>query len=257
MAIQEVQEVKRFKLTLLVVVLATVAAAAQSPEPPLSDARLSVNTLVREDIFAGFLADDMERFARGEKNIQTLLEKRPNAKSTLLAWKAGAVYFRAVRAYENNRRDEFEKTYRQTLDLLTQARQANPQDGGVYAITGGVNVVFADRLPKEYRAAAWSQAYESYQFLWKFQGGGVDKLPVHLRGELLGGLAMSAQRTGHTQELDQYLDKIIAVLGGTPYESVAKQWKKSPEAAAKGSITCLTCHDAGRLAARQTALSQQ
>ncbi len=250
---------KRIKLTLLFVAFVTVVAMAQTPQapPPLSDNRLSVNTLLREDIFAGFLTDDMTRFARGEKNLETLLVQRPDAKSTLLAWKAGVAYYRAVRAYENNQRDEFEKTYRQTLDLLTQARQANPQDGGVYAITGGVNVVFADRLPKEYRAAAWSQAYEAYQFLWKFQGGGVDKLPVHLRGELLGGLAMSAQRTGHTQELNEYLDKILAVLGGTPYEPVAKLWKKSPEAAAKGSITCLTCHDAGRLAARQTALSQQ
>lgn len=248
---------KRFKLTLLVVVLATVAAAAQSPEPPLSDARLSVNTLVREDIFAGFLADDMERFAKGEKNIQTLLEKRPNAKSTLLAWKAGAVYFRAVRAYENNHREEFEQNYRQALDLFSQARQAGPDDGGVAAITGGVNAIFADRLPKEYRAAAWSQAYDSYQALWKEQAGYVDKLPVHIRGELLGGLAQSAQRTGHIQEMEQSLDKIIAVLGGTPYEPVARQWKKNPEAAAKTSITCLTCHEGGRLAARITALNNK
>src|SRR5205085_1432218 len=177
----------------------------QPPQSPMADARLYVNTLLREDIFAGFLSDDMERFARGEKNLEMLLEQRPAAKSTLLAWKAGAVYYRAVRAYENNQRDEFEKTYRQALDLLTQARQANPQDGGVYAIAGGVHVIFADRLPKEYRAAAWSQAYDAYQLLWKAQGAQVDRLPVHLRGELLGGLAVSAQRTGHAQELDQYL----------------------------------------------------
>jgi hypothetical protein len=247
---------KRIKLILLFVVFATVAAA-QSPEPPLSDARLSVNTLLREDIFAGFLADDMERFARGEKNIDVLLEKRPAAKSTLLAWKAGAVYYRAVRAYESNRRDEFEQNYRQALDLLSQARQAGPQDGGVYAITGGVNVFFADRLPKEYRAAAWSQAYDAYQALWKEQGGYVEKLPVHIRGELLGGMAQSAQRTGHTQELDQYLDKMLAVLANTPYEPVAKQWKKNPASAAKTSITCLSCHEGGRLAARLTALNNK
>jgi hypothetical protein len=248
--------VKRIKLTLLFVAFATVAMA-QTPEPPLSDARLSVNTLVREDIFAGFLADDMERFARGEKNIEMLLEKRPAAKSTLLAWQAGAVYYRAVRAYENNRRDEFEQNYRRALDLFSQARQAGPQDGGVAAITGGVNVFFADRLPKENRAAAWAQAYDAYQALWKEQAAYVEKLPVHIRGELLGGLAQSAQRTGHTQELDQYLDKILAVLGNTPYEPVARQWKKNPEAAAKTSITCLTCHEGGRLAARLNALDKK
>ncbi|MGH9762430.1 MAG: hypothetical protein ACREDR_31375, partial [Blastocatellia bacterium] len=102
----------------------------------------------------------------------------------------------------------------------------------------------------EYRAAAWSQAYDNYQRLLKIQGPIVARLPVHLRGELLGGLAQSAQRTGHTQELTHYLDQIQESLPGTPYEAVAKKWKSNPEAAAHGTITCLTCHDAGRLAAR-------
>ena len=89
---------KWIKLTLLMVFFATVAVAvAQSPEPPLSDARLSVNTLVREDIFAGFIGDDMERFSRGEKNIRLLIEKRPAAKAVLLAWQGGATLYR-VRA---------------------------------------------------------------------------------------------------------------------------------------------------------------
>jgi len=77
---------------------------------------------------------------------------------------------------------------------------------------------------------------------------------VHLRGELLAGLAQSAQRTGHTEEQAQYVDKIIAVLGNTPYEQAAKQWKSHPESAATTSIACMTCHDAGRLAARVASL---
>ena len=139
---------RRIKLTLLFVAFVTIVAMAQTPQTPpqpLADTRLSVNTLLREDLFAGFLTDDMERFARGEKNLDALFEQRPAAKSTLLAWKAGVVYYRAVRAYENNQREQFEQYYRQALDFLTQARQIGPQDGGVYAIMGGVNVLFADR----------------------------------------------------------------------------------------------------------------
>jgi hypothetical protein len=244
------------KRTLLVVVFATVAVA-QSPEPPLSDSRLSVHTLVREDIFAGFLTDDMERFSRGEKNIQLLLEKRPAEKSSLLAWKGGAALYRAVRAYENNRTDEFQNYYRQALDLFSEARKLSPEHDGVAAVTGGSFVVFADRLPKEKRALAWSQAYDSYLLLWKKQSSFVDKLPLHIRGELLGGLAQSAQRTGRTEELGQYLDKILTVLRDSPYEPVARQWKKNPEAAANTSITCLSCHDGGRLAARVAALNNK
>jgi len=244
------------KKIFLAVTLVTVAAA-QSPESPLSDARLSVHTLVREDVFAGFLADNMERFSRGEKNIELLLEKRPAAKPDLLAWKGGAALYRAVRAHESNRRNEFQTNYKLALDLFSQARQLDPENGAVAAVAGGSYVVLGDRLPKENRAAAWSQAYDAFRVLWKQQAPVLEKLPMHMRGELLGGLALSAQRTGRTPEMAQYLDKILEVLRDTPYESAAKQWKKSPEAAAGTSLTCLTCHDSGRLTARMAELNKK
>jgi tetratricopeptide (TPR) repeat protein len=240
---------------ILIVALFVTVALAQSPKPPLSDTRITASQLVREDIFAGFLTDDMERFASGEKNIQTLIETRPAEKPTLLAWKAGAATYRAVRAHEANRSDEFRQKYQEAIDLFSQARQAGPKDTGVAAVAGGVYVLFGDRLPKEYRAAAWSQAYDAFQELWKQQGPFVNKLPTHIRGELLGGLAASAMRTGRTEEAMRHLDKILEALPGTPYEPVAKKWKENPKAAADTSITCLTCHEPGRLAARINTLN--
>src|SRR5436190_20759782 len=171
--------------------IVSVAMAAQSPEPPLSDKRLTINTLVREDIFAGFLADDMEHFARGEKNIQLLLEQRPDEKAELLAWKGGATLYRAVRALENHKQDEYQKYYTQALELFAQARQLEPQGGGSSAITGGSYAIFSDRLAQDHRATGWATAYDCYRLLWKQQGSAIDRLPVHLRGELLGGLAQS------------------------------------------------------------------
>jgi hypothetical protein len=230
------------------------AAPAGTQEPPLSDPRLSVNTLVREDIFAGFLEDDMESFSRGERTIELLLEQRPGERPTLLAWKGGAALYRAVRAHEDHRAGEFHDKYRQALDLFSEARKLGPDDLGVDAVTGGTYVVFADRLPEGYRAAAWSRAYDCYRRLWGRQGAAVAELPTHLRGELLGGLAQSARRTGRGREADEYLDKILALLPDTPYEPVAKRWKKEPGAGT--SIACLTCHAPGRLAARRAALGE-
>lgn len=239
---------------LLLAIFVTVAVA-QSPEPPLSNTRLSVHTLVREDIFAGFLVNDLDRFTRGEKNIDLLLEKRPAAKAELLAWKAGAALYRAVVAHENKQNEEFQKQFKVSQDLFSQAYELGPQNGGVAATTGGSYVLFADRLPEKYRADAWAQTYDKFQILWQQQAPALDRLPVHMRGELLGGLAMSAQRTGRKEELNKYLDKILEVLTGTPYEPIAKQWKNKPESAASSSITCMTCHDAGRLTNRLTALN--
>ena len=234
---------------LLVCAFVTVVVA-QTPQIPLADSRLTVHTLVREDIFAGFLADDMKTFERGEKNIELLLNQRPDQKGNLLSWKGGALLYRAVVANENNRPEEFKRLYQQSLDAFAEAAKQTSGNDGVGAITGGSFAIFADRLPKEYRAKAWSTAYDNYLGLYKQQAPILDRLPVHLRGEVLGGLAQAAQRTGRKEEMNQYVDKILAVLGGTPYEPIAKKWKANPESAANTSITCMTCHDGGRLSAR-------
>jgi len=238
---------------LVLLVLTAAAAAVQAPEPPLAETRLTVHTLLREDIFAGLLANDMERFARGERNVDRLLEQRPADKGSLLAWKASALLFRAVRAHESGRASEFQKDYRRALALFAEARRLGPPEVAAASV-GGSYVLMADRLPKEHQAAAWSEAYAAYQVLWKVQASLVEQLPVHLRGELLGGLAVTAQRTGRAQEVGPYLDRMLVVLRDTPYEAAARAWKEKPEAASTTRLTCLTCHDGGRLDARLNAL---
>ena len=247
---------KSIPRVLLLIALATVALA-QAPEIPLKDSRLTIHTLVREDIFAGFLQGDMERFSRGEKNIQLLLDLRPAEKADLLAWKGGAELYRAVRALEEKRNDEFQKKYELALAKFDEARKLQPQGGGVNAVIGGSFGIFADQLPEKEKAAGWSQAYEAYNVLWKQQSTVVDRLPVHLKGELLAGLAQSSQRTGRAEESSQYVDKIIAALPDTPYQKVAKQWKSNPASASKTTMSCMTCHDPGRLQARLDTLNKQ
>jgi hypothetical protein len=131
------------------------------------------------------------------------------------------------------------------------------QDQGVDAASGGIYVLMADRLPENLRGSARAKAYDSYQSLWKQQATVVAKLPIHLRGELLGGLAQSAQRTGRTKELAEYLDKIIAVAPDTAYARAAKQWKEDPKTALDTRLTCLSCHAPGRLQARKVALDRK
>jgi len=227
-----------------------VACAATSGLAP----RLTVHTLVREDIFAGFLGNDMERLSQGEKNLALLLEERPQFKHNILAWQGGAALYRAVLAHEEKRPAEFQKYYKRALELFAEAVSLSPQDSGVAAVTGGSYTVFADRLPAQYRAAAWTKAYEAYRVLWQAQEPALEKLPLHMKGELLAGMTQTAQRTGHDAEMTMYLDRMLTVLANTPYEARAKRWKENPEMAARTSVTCQSCHDAGRLTARIAAL---
>jgi hypothetical protein len=236
-------------------VLAVVAVTgAQSTEPPISDTRLTVHTLVREDIFAGFLDNNMDRFARGERNIELLLKERPTEKANLVAWRGGADLYRAVVAHESGKREEFTRQLQQARDDFAEAAKLATGNDGVAAITGGTLVNLADRLPEEHRAAAWAQAYDAYSVLWKAQGAAIDKFPVHFRGELLAGMAQSAQRTGRAEEADQFVDRLLA-MSGTPYEKLAKEWKANPASASTTNLTCKTCHNAGRLSAKLAAVA--
>lgn len=240
-----------------VVVCGVSALYGESPDPPLENTRLPVSTLIREDIFAGWQAQDMERYARAEKNIEQLLIDRPRERTALLAWKGGTKLYRAVVAREEGNDEQFERYYQEAIDLFAEAKKLGQRHPVVNAVVGGSFVLFGDRLPEKYQAAAWTAGYENYQALWKMQGQALDRLPLHIRGELLAGLAQSAQRSGRQQECDELLDKIIEKLPNTGYEREARLWKADPVVAGKGNLSCKSCHDEGRLTDRLAKLQEK
>ncbi len=236
----------------LALALLAVSAACAATDP-----RLTVHTLVREDIFAGFLNKDMDRFTRGEATLEALLTERPADRHLVRVWQGGAAVNRAVLAAEAGDRAAADRWYQTAVERFAEAEKLGPRDGGVFAVIGGSYVLFADRLPAEHRAAAWQKAYESFSKLAMGQMAMVEQMPLHLKGELLSGLAMSAQRTGRTAEYEQALTKMLTLLKDTPYEPVAKAWKEKPEVAGKTSIVCKTCHDPGRLEPTKARLAKQ
>jgi hypothetical protein len=247
----------RLPTGILIALIVIATPAAQPSDQALSDTRLSVHTLVREDIFAGYRSDNLPRLERAERHIEILLAQRPQERGNLLAWKAGAAVYRAVLAHEAGQPDTFARLYGDALAGFAEAARATSGNGGVSAITGGTLAVFADRLPDPQRAAAWALAYDNYTRLWNEQGADIEKLPVHHRGEILSGLTQSAQRTGRTDDAARFLDRMLIVLAGTPYEPLAKQWKADPAVAATTNLTCRNCHTPGRLDNRIEALNKK
>lgn len=239
----------------LVACAVIAVAGAQAPDDVLSDKRLTVHTLLREDVFAGYRADNMPRLERAGRNIDILLTQRPEERGNLLAWKAGIVTYRAVLAHEAGQAAEFARLYADSLAGFAEAARATSGNNGVAAITGGTMSLFADRLPEPQRASAWAMAYDNYTRLWNEQGAEIEKLPLHHRGEVLSGLTQSAQRTGRTDEAARNLERMLTLLAGTPYESLAQQWKDTPALAATTNLTCRSCHTAGRLENRIAALT--
>jgi hypothetical protein len=152
--------------------------------------------------------------------------------------------------------DQFRQHYRRAFDLFAEAARLGPDNVGVFAITGGSLASLADRLPAAERATAWEQAYTAYQQLWKMQGAIIEKLPLHHKGEVLSGLAQTAQRTGRSEEVTAQLDRMVALLPNTPYATRAQQWKDNASARTQVTLTCQTCHAPGTLSARLVEISK-
>jgi tetratricopeptide (TPR) repeat protein len=243
---------------LIFVALVAISAAvlAQAPEPPLADTRLTVHTLLREDIFAGFLQNDLARLARAEKNVETLLASRPGERPAILAWQGSIALTRAAMANEAKQPDQFRQQYRRAQDLFSEAMKLGPDNVGVFAITGGSLVSIADRLPEAERKAGWELGYTAYQQLWKMQSQMIEKLPLHHKGEVLSGLAQTADRTGRGEEAAAQIERILTLLPDTAYASRARQWKDDPSGRAKVKLTCQTCHGPGTLVARIAEVSR-
>ncbi len=150
----------RYLIVVTVLIAIPAAAVAQMPEPPITDTRLTVHTLVREDIFAGFLQNDLNRLARAEKNLARLLESRPSERADVLAWQGSVALTRAALASEAKQQVEFKQHYQRALDLYDEAMRLSPDGVGVFAITGGSQASLADRLPAEERARSWEWAVQ-------------------------------------------------------------------------------------------------
>ena len=231
-----------------VFVLCLCGFALGDSKPP----GVRTSTWVREDLFAGFMVNDMSRFDQGLGKLEAVLAAEPDAPDAI-AWRVAARLFLAVRAYEaTGKLEEFESLYaraRQDYDRAGELALNPGQKEAVAAIASGSYTLFSDRLPEPYRQDGWAKARENLLALRELQKDFFDRLPLHMRGEVLAGLAQAAQRLGESAEASSRLRELIDALPDSPYAARARRWREKPEIAARTSLTCQTRHEPGRLQA--------
>jgi tetratricopeptide (TPR) repeat protein len=206
-------------------------------------------TWVREETFAGFLADDMTRFERGMQRVQEYLKEDPDNMDALNWTGAGTVY-RAVRAFRAGDDATGDRLFAEGVAMMDKAIAAQPNNIGVRATAGGTLMRFLSELPDRHYRPALERARDSYAALYKLQEAMLDRFPMHLKGEPLAGMAETAFRLGDREQADKYLTRIVTGMPNSRYAQVAETWLQSPESVTKRDrLVCQTCHEAGRLSA--------
>lgn len=223
----------------LLVLLFSLSAVAQQ--------RVTLHWLVREDVFAGLLGNDRVRLEKGAQTLDRVAAYYPE--THVVAWRAGIEMMRAVWAHEENKTDDFQRHYALTLTYLDRCRAtAGEENARIPEIfEGALYLVLSDRLPESLRAGGWERGYQAYRRLNSLEAHRLDKLPLHMKGEILAGLAVTTQRTGRTAELPDRLETLRQKLEGTAYSRAAEKWLADPGSASKVRLACLTCHQPNTL----------
>jgi hypothetical protein len=224
-----------------------VGLAAQDGRP----ASVPIHTWVREDMFAGFVDDDFARFERGEAKVREYLAETP-PRPEAMAWMAGGKLYRAARAFRSGNAAEGDGLVREATELMDAAIAAAPENLGVRATIGGSVVQMANKLPEKHYAPLMQRARAHYAWMYGVQGAAVPKLPLHIKGELLAGVAETEFRAGDRTRATEVLNQMVKELPDTAYAANAAMWLASPEKVTRDTkLVCQSCHEPGRLSAWQ------
>jgi hypothetical protein len=238
--------------TRIVVVVALLAAgfitvAAQQARP----ANVPIHTWVREDIFGGFVDDDFERFAQGETKVLEYLAETPG-RPEAMAWMAGGKLYRAGRAFREGKAADGDALVREAMEMMDDAVAKGPENVGVHAVLGGSIVQLANKLPEKYYAPLMQRGRTHFTKLYSVQSPALAQLPLHIKGELLAGLAETEFRAGDRTRATEVLNQIVKEMPDTAYAKSAAAWLAAPDKVTRDTkIACQSCHEPGRLAAWQ------
>ena len=233
--------IRVLRITALGFLLAIAALPQERPEG------VPISIWVREDLFAGFLADSMDDFNRGVAKLDYILAETPDDPRAL-AWRASADIYLAVRAAEVGRAAEYERLFASSNRLFDRSLAIQPDGNIAYlAISGGMATTVGDRIPEKDRRRVWQRGLNSYLQLEQAQKETFDKMPVHHRGEVLGGVAHLAQRLGDADRARSYAGRVVQTLASTPYESPARAVAANPASDKPVKVGCMSCHEPNRL----------
>jgi hypothetical protein len=234
---------RRLAVTIALASTAAIALLAQEPRP----ANIPFYTWVREDTFAGFIDNDLVRFARGEQKVREYLQERPG-RPDATNWLGATKVYRAVRAFEDGDRRAGERLLKEALAAIDQAVAAAAEDPGIRATAGGTLAFLAPRLPDAHYRPMMEKAREHYGVLYRLQAAQAANFPLHLKGELLAGVAETEFRVGDRQRATEMLQRIVTEMPDTAYARTAAAWLASPDTVTIDTrLVCQSCHQPGRL----------
>jgi len=196
---------------------------------------------VREDFFAGF-AGDAESLERGMKKCEDVLAKDPK-NAEVLVWHGAGLSYSAKKEFMAGNVEKGREVQARGVQEINDAVALRPDDVAVLVPRASVLLSAALHVPSpEVAKRNFQIAAGDYEKTLQLQTPYFATVPVHSKGELLGGLAEAWNGLGETEKSRGYLKRIVEELPGTVYARKAKEVLEGGAKAGALGTTCLSCH---------------
>jgi len=192
----------------------------------------------------GALNGDMEKFERGMRTLESLLERNPKDPA-LMVLHGNGVFARSGEAFKKGDAQNAAKLAQDGLDEMAQAVEIAPENIFVRARRGVLLISASRGMPPAMAGPLTKLAVEDFEKVLQIREREqtLTQRSIHQRGELLTSLADGWSRMGDTEKARGYFERITRDLKGTIYEQKAKAWLQDrPEAKAPDYFACSGCH---------------
>lgn len=222
----------------LLVFAASVGADSPGDKSAVAPAA-RFDTVVREDLFAGF-AGDNEALARGIKSCEDALKADPkNAEAKM--WRGAARVFQGGQAFQAKNPAEGIKLFTAGQKEMDEAVKMDPKNPGVRIPRASVLIQAANGMPPAMAKPLLEKVRDDFEMIYALHKDSLDKIGTHPNGELRMGLADVYRRLGESEKSKAQLKAVSKELPNTKYGKRAAEWLAA-EPETKLSHTCIGCH---------------
>ena len=195
---------------------------------------------VRNDFFAGF-AGDRPALERAMAAAEEAIQGDPHSAAEAKAWHGSGLLFYSGQKFQLGDVATGSQLWSQAIAEMDEAGKMEPDNPAVLIPRAAAWFVASRNSPEDMGKPVLEKALADYEHVYDLQKGFFDRLDIHMRSELLFGLADGYARDDQPEKARAWFEK-IAALGpqGGHYEQ-ARQYLNGEKYSVTG-IGCVGCH---------------
>jgi hypothetical protein len=198
---------------------------------------------VRQDFFAGFSGDKVA-FERAMKAAEAAIAESPNDSAEALAWHGAGLLSLSGPKFQQGDFAGGADLWTKAETEMDQAGKLDPKNPAVLIPRAAAWFAASRFTPPQMGTPVLMKAIADYETVYEVQKSYFDKLDIHMRSELLFGLADGNARLGESAKAREWFGKLAALGPKSGHLEQAEAFLKGDKYEVKG-IGCAGCHSAG------------